>query len=223
MCLLLTSDIWLCSLVDPVDALYLYGHRANNALYNLQLVTPTVNSQRANQGQQLQRRQAAALPNIYIYHIPQPNQPPDITWRDIGTLPWNSWVYNNSQASSYGHIKNKNTSSLLSLNSKRCCKYVTVGLTDDQSGRQHSEGVHRLVAKAFLPTPSHDETFVNHKNRDRLDNSCTNLEWTTFRANIVHALGRPVILRLPPSQETHMIKNHHRPQLQLRNNRHRFL
>jgi hypothetical protein len=46
--------------------------------------------------------------------------------------------------------------------------------------------VHRLVAQAFVPNYFHD-TYVNHKNGNKLDNSADNLEWVSHSKNIFHA------------------------------------
>ena len=49
--------------------------------------------------------------------------------------------------------------------------------------------VHRLLAKAFLPNPLNLET-VNHKDKNKLNNSLDNLEWTTREGNVKHGLQR---------------------------------
>ena len=50
--------------------------------------------------------------------------------------------------------------------------------------------VHRLVAQAYLPNPNNNP-IVHHKNKNRLDNSMFNLEWTTNMYN-TQALNRAV-------------------------------
>ena len=47
--------------------------------------------------------------------------------------------------------------------------------------------VHRIVAKSFLPNPSH-LSIVNHKNGIKSDNALSNLEWVTYSQNLNHAL-----------------------------------
>ncbi len=47
--------------------------------------------------------------------------------------------------------------------------------------------VHRIVAEAFIglaPSPAHQ---INHKNADKSDNRCANLEWVTAQSNTAHA------------------------------------
>lgn len=45
--------------------------------------------------------------------------------------------------------------------------------------------VHQLVASAFLDNPE-DKDYVNHKNKDRKNNSIANLEWCTHAENMYH-------------------------------------
>lgn len=61
--------------------------------------------------------------------------------------------------------------------------YLVVRLFKD--GAYHQELVHRLVAMAFVPNPSRKPQ-VNHKDGNRKNNSCENLEWATCQENIRH-------------------------------------
>lgn len=51
--------------------------------------------------------------------------------------------------------------------------------------------VHRLMAEAWLKNPDPERfTEVNHKNKDRSDNSIENLEWVDHQNNILHRDGK---------------------------------
>lgn len=45
--------------------------------------------------------------------------------------------------------------------------------------------IHRLVAMAFIPNP-YDLPTVNHKDEDKSNNSADNLEWMTYRQNLLY-------------------------------------
>lgn len=46
---------------------------------------------------------------------------------------------------------------------------------------------HKLVAIAFIPNPS-DRKYVNHKDRNKLNNTVSNLEWVHQRENVTHSM-----------------------------------
>lgn len=48
--------------------------------------------------------------------------------------------------------------------------------------------VHRLVAEHFLDAPKSPDCIVNHIDGDKTNNHYTNLEWTTHKENLRHAL-----------------------------------
>ena len=55
-----------------------------------------------------------------------------------------------------------------------------------KNGSCSSVGVHRLVARAFLPNPK-NLTIVNHLDGNKANNIVTNLEWCTQSQNACHA------------------------------------
>ena len=50
--------------------------------------------------------------------------------------------------------------------------------------------MHTIVAKTFLPNPENKPT-VNHKNKNRIDNRVTNLEWSTYAEQNEHKNNAP--------------------------------
>lgn len=62
--------------------------------------------------------------------------------------------------------------------------YYNVNLWKDNKGTTHS--LHRLVCEAFLDNPENKPT-VNHIDGNKLNNEISNLEWSTYSENIIHA------------------------------------
>jgi hypothetical protein len=89
----------------------------------------------------------------------------------------------------YEGYKVSNTGKVFSLKSKKelkKCKnisgYHIVGLTNKKT---KTFLVHRLVAEAFLPRVK-DLNVINHKDRNKINNSVDNLEWCNTRYNNLH-------------------------------------
>lgn len=60
--------------------------------------------------------------------------------------------------------------------------YVTL---IDMSGKHYFKTIHRLVATAFLPNPNYYPD-INHKDRDKKNNTVENLEWCTTQYNVTY-------------------------------------
>ena len=70
--------------------------------------------------------------------------------------------------------------------------YFRIGLTRTDYSRKYI-GVHRLVAKAFIPLPDRvdippEELVVNHKDGNKTNNFVGNLEWCSTYENTRHAI-----------------------------------
>jgi len=95
-------------------------------------------------------------------------------WRIIEDFP-------NYSVSNFGNIKNIKTNKLMKLNVKG--GYNTISLINNNSKKSFK--VHRLVALSFIENPE-NKPEVNHKNKNKMDNSMINLEWVTRKENNQH-------------------------------------
>lgn len=68
--------------------------------------------------------------------------------------------------------------------------YLTVIICVD--GTRATQYAHRIIAKTFLENPLNLPE-VNHKNGFVLDNSLTNLEWTSKENNAIHAFENGLV------------------------------
>ena len=95
-------------------------------------------------------------------------------WRAINDFP----IYN---VSNFGNIKNTVTGQVLKNSVK--AGYCNVSLTNENYKKTLK--VHRLVALAFIDNPE-NKSDVNHKDKNKLNNNLTNLEWLTRKENNIH-------------------------------------
>jgi len=89
--------------------------------------------------------------------------------------------FHNYSVSNLGNLMNNKTGKFL----KSCVKggYLHISLTNGKIKKTLK--VHRLVAQAFIENPE-NKTDVNHKNKNKLDNTLSNLEWMTRKENNQH-------------------------------------
>ena len=96
------------------------------------------------------------------------------------------------QASSFGRIKNKNSSRILTTNDED--KYQEVVLYDSINKIKTKRKVHRLVAFAFLSyTDLQSDYQVNHINKYKSDNHVSNLELLSSKEHNRIDKGNPLL------------------------------
>ena len=98
-------------------------------------------------------------------------------WKDINGF---EGLY---QVSNLGNIKGLKSGKILN---KRFDSngYIIASLSKE--GRQKNYLVHRIVALTFIPNPE-NKPLVNHRDGNKGNNSCNNLEWSTYSENNRHA------------------------------------
>lgn len=89
--------------------------------------------------------------------------------------------YNNYEVSNLGKVRNKKTKRIL----KPGCKggYHVVGLS--HNGKTKTFSVHQLVGLCFIEN-SENKPQINHIDKDRSNNSISNLEWCSAAENNAH-------------------------------------
>lgn len=99
-------------------------------------------------------------------------------WKDIDGF---SGYY---EISSSGRVRNIRTGRVLKP-SVTDQGYTTVKLYRNNKAKEAK--IHRLVASAFIQNPE-NKPQVNHLDRNKRNNDVSNLEWSTNRENIDHAI-----------------------------------
>lgn len=82
--------------------------------------------------------------------------------------------------------------------------YHLYGYTDD-NGKVVQTAAHLLVAKTYLEN-NNNYGYVNHIDGDKLNNSCTNLEWCTAAYNIQHAYDNNLTVGKKPKGDVPTLK-----------------
>lgn len=87
-----------------------------------------------------------------------------------------------------GKVYDTKTARFLNTQVLNSYNYVTLY---DESGKKFTTGLHRLIVMVFFGIKNNK--YVNHLNGNKLDNRIENLEWTTQKENIQHALQNNLI------------------------------
>ena len=95
-------------------------------------------------------------------------------WKTIIDFP-------NYDVSSFGKIRNNKSGKIMKNSIKS--GYCNISLINENNYKTLK--VHRLVALAFIENPE-NKSEVNHKDKNKLNNSISNLEWMTRRENNIH-------------------------------------
>lgn len=101
-------------------------------------------------------------------------------------MKWRSIKNSKYIISEYGQVKNKLTGHILKLHPGGTSPYLLVNIKiNDKISKSYL--VHRLVALSFIKNID-NKAEVNHKDGDKLNNHYSNLEWTTSKENMNHAI-----------------------------------
>jgi hypothetical protein len=86
-------------------------------------------------------------------------------------------ISENYEVSVEGQVRNKKFNRL--LKSYLCGDYLGLRMGNSKSKKFY---IHRLVAEAFLPSPT-DDCVVDHIDRNRMNNHASNLRWVSRSVN----------------------------------------
>ena len=98
--------------------------------------------------------------------------------------------------SDLGRVKNRMGKILKLYTNIHRKNYVQVSLCKNAIHKNFK--IYRLVAQAFIPNKE-NKPQINHKNGDKSDNTCKNLEWVNQSENTAHAIK----IGLTPKWEKH--------------------
>ena len=106
-------------------------------------------------------------------------------------MEWKPTNYNGYKVSNTGLVKGKYGKILKPTISHKGYEVVYPS-NPEKEGYKTSCQVHRLVAEAFIPNPE-NKPQVNHKDGNKRNNNCWNLEWVTNLENHEHKLANSLV------------------------------
>ncbi len=112
--------------------------------------------------------------------------------------------------SSHGRLKSirKSDEKILKQTILKTGYYSVATKIGGRRGKNYCFKIHRLVAEAFLETPTDENILkelnshygkipVNHKDANKLNNHYSNLEWCTYKNNTKHASESGLLIHPP--------------------------
>lgn len=116
---------------------------------------------------------------------------------------WRPTKFPNYEVSSEGRVRNATTHHILSPMTNNV-GYRQVHLSVNY--KDYLKTIHRLVAEAFIPNPNGYRE-VNHKDKNKTNNTIYNLEWCTRKYNMNYQRTCPYFIRrIHPTM--HTVKNY---------------
>jgi hypothetical protein len=126
---------------------------------------------------------------------------------------WKPLVFSGSRAlrnryalSSHGRIASYREDVLEDgklLNGSLTTGYRTLNL--HRPGNKGTLYIHREIARLFLKRNSSKQSFVIHKNHNKLDNNIRNLQWATLDEMITHQQNSPAKIAYKQKQATRQV------------------
>ncbi len=99
--------------------------------------------------------------------------------------------FSNYKISNYGNVKNIDRDNILNGKTGKSC-YREACMYDKITGKSTYVKIHQLVATKFIGEKPSEKHVVNHKDKNKLNNHVSNLEWITGQANTEHGCARAV-------------------------------
>lgn len=123
-------------------------------------------------------------------------------------MKWHQIENTNYEVSDMGQVRNLKTKQIKKIKSGGTSTYLMAQIYI-ANGKRKNYLVHRLVAKYFIDNPNNKEQ-VNHIDKNKLNNSVSNLEWVTPKENMKHHYENGGIKRNNQTYKGKFGENHNR-------------